>query len=149
MKNMILTVIAVLLLFVVNSCCTKIYCLGADDIYEIEFYNFSQADLDTITILSYPINSNFSISVDSFVTQASKTGDHFSANTKDKLNTNLDYKIKLASTGQVFTLTNFEIEKEGCNSCFPYRPKSDFYNKLNAYQINGQRQSVNQIKIFK
>jgi hypothetical protein len=148
MKSVTFTVLISGLLLVVNSCCTKKYCVGADDIYEIKFYNFSQADLDTIIILSYTKNSNFTTSIDSFTTQASNTGDYFSANTNDNLNTNLDYKIKLYSTGEVFTLTNFEIEKDGCNGCFPYRPKSDFYNKLNAYQINGQRQSGNQIKVF-
>jgi hypothetical protein len=33
--------------------------------------------------------------------------------------------------------------------CFPYQPKDDFYEKLIAYQINGQRQSGNEIKINK
>jgi hypothetical protein len=46
-------------------------------------------------------------------------------------------------------LTGFEIKKEGCNSCFPYRPESDFYNKLIGYQVNGQKQTGSQIKIYK
>ena len=149
MKNLTLTVLIVGFLLVVNSCCTKKYCMGTDDLNEIKFYNFSQAELDTIIILSYPKNANFTASLDSFITQATNTGDYFSANTNDNLNTHLDYKIKLTSTGEVFTLTNFEVEKVGCNSCFPYRPKDDFYNKLTAYQINGQKQYGNQIKILK
>lgn len=149
MKNITLTVLIAGLLLGLNSCCTKKYCIGADDIYEIEFYNFSQADLDTITIINYVKNTNFSTSIDSSTTQANSTGDYFTAYTNNKINIDLDYKIKLFSTGQVFTLTGFEIEKEGCNSCFPYRPESDFYNKLNAYQVNGQKQTGSQIKIYK
>jgi len=149
MKNITLTVLAAVLLLGLNSCCTKKGCSGADDIYEINFYNFSQTDLDTITIISYSKNSNFNTTIDSSVTQATLTGDYFSAYTNNKLNTDIDYKIKLFSTGQVFTLTDFEIEKEGCNSCFPFRPESDFYNTLNGYNVNGQKQSGSQIKIYK
>ena len=150
MKNITLTVLAGGLLLGLNSCCTKKGCSSsADEIYEINFYNFSQAELDTITIISYSKNSNFNTAIDSSVTQATLTGDYFSAYTSNRLNTDLDYKIKLISTSQVFTLTGFEIAKEGCNSCFPYRPESDFYNELNAYQINGQKQTGSQIKIYK
>lgn len=149
MKNFILTVLMVGLLLGLNSCCTKKGCIGADEIYEINFYNFSQNDLDTITIISYSKNTNFTTVIDSCVTQANLTGDYFSAYTNNRINTDLEYKIKLFSTGQVFTLTGFEIEKEGCNSCFPYRPESDFYNKLIGYQVNGQKQTGSQIKIYK
>ena len=149
MKNIALTVLMVGLLFGINSCCTKKYCVGADEIYEINFYNFSETDLDTITIISYTKNSNFSTIIDSSITQASKSGDSFSAYTNNKINTDLDYKIKLISTGQVYTLTGFEVEKEGCNSCFPYRPEGDFYNKLNGYVLNGQKQTGTQIKVYK
>ncbi len=149
MRNIALMALIVGLLFVINSCCTKKGCIGADEIYEINFYNFSKNDLDTITIISYSKYSNFSTIIDSSVTRASNLGDYFSAYTNNRINTDLDYKIKLVSTGQVFTLTEFEIEKEGCNSCFPYRPEHDFYNKLSGYQLNGQKQTGSQIKVYK
>ena len=149
MKNRILTVMIVVLLFLINSCCTQKHCDSADEINQIKFYNFSKSDLDTIKILSYQMNSNFTTIIDSFVTQASKTGDYFLAYTDDYLKINNDYKIILPSSGIIITLTNFEIEKDGCNGCFPYRPKSDYYYKLIAYQINGQRQTGNYIKIVK
>jgi hypothetical protein len=149
MKNIIQTVLIVGLLLSINSCCTKKDCIGADDIYEIKFYNFQQAELDTLEIISYARNSNFTTIIDSLVTHAYIEGDYFSAYANSKINTDLDYKIKSVSTGQVYKLTEFEIEKEGCNSCFPYRPESDFYNRLNSYQVNGQRQTGGQIKIYK
>ncbi|MBS1776250.1 MAG: hypothetical protein JSS64_08210 [Bacteroidetes bacterium] len=149
MKLNILTILTVGLLLGINACCTKKDCVNSDEIHEIEFYNFSQADLDTIALISYAKNSNFTAAIDSSITQANKTGDYSTVYTKDKINTTHDYKIKLLSTGQVFTLTGFEIEKRGCNTCFPYRPESDYYNILGAYQINGQRQTGSRIKIYR
>lgn len=149
MRNITINFLILGFLFFINSCCSKKYCVSADNIYEIKFYQFSQADLDTITILSFLKNSNFTSSVDSFTTEGSNNGDYFSANMIDNLNINLDYKIILTSIGKVFTLTDFETQKVGCNGCFPYQPKDDFYDKLIAYQINGQRHSGNEIKINK
>ncbi|HQE12479.1 MAG TPA: hypothetical protein PLQ78_07005 [Flavipsychrobacter sp.] len=149
MRNIALTFLMVGVLLGISSCCTKKRCIGADNIYEINFYNFSETNLDTITIISYAKNSNFSTIIDSSVTQANKSGDYFSAYTIKKINTALDYKIKLISTRQVYTLTDFEVKKVGCNSCFPYRPESDFYNELNGYHLNKQRQTGSQIKIYK
>lgn len=149
MKNITLTALMVGFLFGIHSCCTKRECLGVHEIYDIYFYNFSQADLDTIIIISYSKNSNFTTQIDSFVTQAGSTGDPFSASTGKRIHIDLDYKIKLPSTGQVFTLTGFEIEREGCNVCFPFRPENDYYDELVGYQVNGQKQTGRQIKIYK
>ena len=149
MKNIVLTALTIGLSLGINSCCTKKDCTGADDIYEINFYNFSLEDLDTIILISYSKNTNFTTIIDSSVTKADLKADYFSAYTNHKLNTDFDYKIKLFSTLHVYTLTGFEIEKKGCNTCFPYRPESDFYNKVSGYQINGQKQIGNQIKIYK
>lgn len=132
-----------------NSCCSKKDCTGSDEIYEIRFSNFSQEDLDTIYVISYVKNSGFSIMVDSFSTRADLNVDFFSAYTHNRINPDYDYKIKIVSTGSEFNLTDFEIEKKGCNSCFPYRPESDFYNRLASYSVNGQKQFVDQIIIYK
>lgn len=136
-------------LFILNSCCTKKDCIGSDEIYEIRFYNFSQEDLDTIYVISYIKNSGFLTIVDSFSTGAVSNGAFYSAYTHNRINPENDYKIKLVSTGNEFNLTDFEIQKEGCISCFPNRPESDFYNKLTAYSVNGQKQFNVQINIYK
>jgi hypothetical protein len=148
-KQIAMIVLAVGALFGVNSCCTKKMCLDAEEISEINFYNFSQTELDTIAVITYSKDSNFGILIDSSITRANLKGDYFSAKANNTINTNIDYKIKLLSTGQVFTLTNFEIEKEGCNSCFPYQPESEFYNRLSSYHVNGQKQAGRQINIYK
>ncbi|MBS1782297.1 MAG: hypothetical protein JSS78_04465 [Bacteroidetes bacterium] len=143
-----LTILTTVLLLSINACCTKKYCISSDEIHEIEFYNFPHANLDTIVLISYVKNSNFTTAIDSSTTQANKTGNYSTVYTKNKIITTYDYKIKFLSTSQVFALTGFEIEKQGCNACFPYRPESDYYNILSAYQVNGQRQTGNRIRIY-
>ena len=152
MKNIALTVFTTGFLLALNSCCTKKGCHNTDEIYDINFYNFSEADLDSITIVGYSKDSNFTTKIDSLFTYASVNGSNsnrFTVFIDDKINANLDYKIKLLSIGQVFTLTDFEIKREGCNSCFPLGTKTDFYNKLNSYQVNGKKQTEWEINIYK
>lgn len=99
--------------------------------------------------MGYTKNSSFTIPVDSYATQARANGNNFTAYIDNKLNFDLDYKIVLFGSGQAFTLTGFEIEKKGCNECFPYRPESDYYKVLSGYEVNGQKQRGRQIDIYK
>lgn len=148
-RKSILTIISIALLLGVNSCCTKKACLGADYISEISFYNFTLTELDTIKIYSYSKNSDSTILVDSSVTQAQRLGDYYFARTKDMIKIEQEHKIKITSTGQVYTLTDFETQKKRCNYCFFNRSGSDFYNELKGYFVNGQKQSGREIKIYK
>lgn len=135
------------ILFGMNACCTKRGCENQIDFNEILFYNFTQQDLDTITIYSFNKNTNFSIPIDSFTTQGQPIGNHFQA----YINTSTidhDYKIILVHTGEEYTLTNFQTEKYSCNSCFPYKPKSDYYYNLNNYKVNGNMQNGQTIEIY-
>lgn len=150
MRILQLTVFIVGLFLTVNSCCTKKECASVNDyLEEIRFYNFLEDELDTIAIVSYLNASDSSTKIDSTVTQAYLAGDYYIVRLNSQINTNLDYLIKLPSTGQKYTLTEFRVERVGCNTCFPYRPKSDFFNILKEYQINGQTQPGQQIKIYK
>lgn len=150
MKKITVKILTVGLLAAMNSCCFRKHCIDAGEIYNIDFYNFTQAELDTVAIIGYTKSTNFAELIDSSVWHISGTGEYsFTVYTDKPINTDLDYKIKLISTGQVFTLTGFEIKKEGCNGCFPYRPKSEYYNKLKRYYINGQEQTGIPIRIYK
>ncbi|TAE70963.1 MAG: hypothetical protein EAZ85_11180 [Bacteroidetes bacterium] len=149
MKNIFFIIFVVGLSLWLNACCTMKGCIPSDIVYSITFYNFSQAETDTVQIISYAKNSNFNTKVDSLVVGSRAVDDYYAAYTNRGLTADLDYKIKLLSTGQVFTLTDFEIRKEKCNYCFPYSPPSNFYNQLSAYRINGQKQTDSQIKIYK
>jgi len=150
MRIIKLTVFIAVLLLSVNACCTRKDCGNLDEyLKDIRFYNFVEGELDTIIIVSYLNASNPSTKIDSSITQVYFEGDYYVARLNTQINTNLDYLINLPSTGQLFTLTEFEIERDGCNTCFPYRPKSDYFNVLKEYQINGQKQSGQIIKIYK
>jgi hypothetical protein len=148
-KKNVFAVLTVGLLLGLNSCCTKMKCEDVNSIFTIEFYGFSLTELDTIEIYSYSKNSTFTILVDSSVTQAQLYSGYYYAYPDSNPKIDLDHKIKIISTGQIFTLTDFEIEKKGCNKCFPSRPKGDFYNELKGYSVNGQKQSGYKIKIYK
>ena len=59
----------------------------------------------------------------------------------------LDYQIKIVSTGDEFNLGGFQTVRKGCNSCFPVRPKSDYYQALIGYVVNGQLKEGSVIKL--
>jgi hypothetical protein len=130
------------------ACCTKKDCEDAGVISEIEFYNFSQHDVDTIIVYSYIKNTNFAIPIDSFTTQRCEgSGDPYYAYT-GILSFDKDYRIVLAGTGQAFTVSSIETEKHGCNTCFPYRPESDYYIRMKSYLLNGQTKEGQRIQIY-
>ncbi|MFM2286637.1 MAG: hypothetical protein RLZZ543_2134 [Bacteroidota bacterium] len=149
MKHIQSIVLIIGIVLGLNSCCTKKECIDSGEIYEINFYNFSPDEIDSIMIYSYSKNSNFNLIIDSSFSQASLNGDYSTAYISNRINTDFDYEVLVLSTGQVITLTGFEVEKKRCNSCFPYRPESDYYEKLNSYFVNGQKQSGSIISIYK
>jgi hypothetical protein len=136
----------VVLLLGISSCCTKVHC---SFLFQINFYNFTQPDLDTIIVVKYVKNSNFTAAKDSITARANPNGNCFSLNAGTIMDFYHDYKIKIPGTGQDFTITEVVTEKKGCNKCFPYRPKSDYLEVLASYKLNGQRQSEGIIKIYK
>lgn len=138
----------VLLTLLLSACCTKKECIGGDEIYEIAFYNFTGADLDTITIFRYHKNTGFQTVIDSFITSAEPSGDYLSLYIYDRIHTSLDYKINIQSTGQVFTLTDFVMVKKVCNSTLIFETECDYYTALESYRVNGKIHYESSIKIF-
>ncbi len=147
MRSTVFILFTIGILFGINSCCTKKDCVG--DIEQINFYNFDESELDTLFLYSYSKNTNFSLLIDSVEVEGLVTSDHFVAYLRHAIDTDLDYRIKLVSTGLVYTITGFEVEKKGCNTCFPYRPKSDLYKIVKSYYLNGEKQEGNKINIYK
>ncbi len=124
------------LLFLTSACCTKKGCLGFDKLNEIRMLNFSANEVDSIAFEIFPANSNFTSRIDSSFTRAhaSAAGDNNQIIfMPEHVNKAHDYKITLLSTGQVYTLTNFETLKEECNCRY------DKYDVLNTYSVNGQQ----------
>ncbi|MBI5541061.1 MAG: hypothetical protein HY951_13430 [Bacteroidia bacterium] len=134
------TLISLMLIFVVfnfYSCCTKKDCESAG-LYDIAFRNFNQNELDTIIIYSYSKNSNFTVLVDSFITNGELNNSGYCYVYTKKSIPDFDFKIILSNSGQIFNITDVNIEEKGCNTCFPYRPRSDYYQVISNYKINGQ-----------
>lgn len=129
-----LIVISVFLLIFLSSCCTKKECDGFDDSTLIYLKGFSQEELDTVLLYVYDKEDGFSKPIDSMQYFSSSV---FSVHLKAEM----EYKFILSGKAGVFRLHGFETSKEGCNQCFPYHPKTDFFTKLNAYYVNGVRKS--------
>lgn len=154
MKKIILTILTLVLLNGLYSCGGGKDCrgAGADNINDIDFYNFILTDLDTIIIISYSKNTNFAIQIDSGATHAIEYygNNYYTANT-GRIKTDLDYKIKIISTGQVYTLVGFETERIDCTRCkkCPFNgPSDNYWNRLKSYLVNGQRIEGESIKIY-
>src|SRR5215203_597728 len=127
---------------VFTSCCTEMACLGWDELNEITLENFTSDELDSIALETFQVGSGFTNRIDSILKQGHLTSGNF-ANLylTRNFSKSHEYKITILSTGQVYTLTNFETKKEACNSCFPFHPSDDYYNDLVSYDINGQKQN--------
>ena len=137
------------LLLMITSCCTKMDCDGVDEINEILLLNFSSTEVDTVIWMRFSKNSGFTIPVDSIITTASERGTDLVLNLKNKLDVAYDYQMYLPATASNYRLSGFKVSTEGCNNCFPFRPQSDYYNKLSSYEVNAVRQHGEQIVIYK
>jgi len=136
-------------ILVFNSCCTKKYCYGVDDLDNISFYGFSQQDLDSIVIKKYNKNTNFQHILDSVFIEP----EHFISNNEyemlyltDNFVIDYDYEVELLSTGQVYAFTDFTVEKKKCNKgflCF------DYFESLESYKVNGEKQTDSYLRINK
>jgi len=136
MRKNSLYILMIGLFLSLNACCTKKYCLGFDDLNEIQLLNFNSSEADSIAIERFAVGSNFSNRIDSSFTNASvrATGDtDLVIFLPEKIKQNYDYKITLLGAGRDYKLSNFEIRQEECNC------PSDKFNVLDSYILNGQK----------
>ncbi|MCE7043180.1 hypothetical protein [Dyadobacter sp. CY312] len=141
--------IIVLMTVLAGSCCTKKYCIGSDDMDYIQFNNFLNSELDTITIQRFSKNSNFATVMEDItvVTSNFSEGSDFQhIQLPVRLTIDYDYIVKLNSTGENFTISDFVSKKEDCNTGFMC---NDSYNALKSYLVNGNLMSTYQIEISK
>lgn len=139
-KKLVAATFIVATLPAIHSCCTAVYCLGADDLNEIRFYGFTQEEVDTVVIKRFNKNTSFKTALDSSVAYSNEV--HGGTDLRivriddqDKLSIDFDYKVELSSSGKTFTFSDFDSKKERCNSGFMC---NDFYNSLENYKVNGQ-----------
>lgn len=131
-------ILVVINLLTLSSCCTKKYCLGADDMDQIYFYNVVKENLDTVVVRKFAKNTDFSTLISSTTTTVTanvSNADFEIVILKEKLTVDFDYKVELPGNGQVFTISDFVVKKEQCNSGFMC---NDYFNALESYKVNGK-----------
>lgn len=147
MINKIDLVLYSLVLLLMSACeCTEEYCSDINDFKLVFFYDFSLEEIDSVTIYMYEHNSNFTDPIDSSFSFRS-------INTVRFLDLKIDitkaYKLILNSTGETFTLSNFEISVKGCGQCgLLGRRDREKIIDLASYEINGQRRKGAVIEIY-
>lgn len=144
-----LILVSFFLLFLLNSCCTKKYCGNAGDINEFYFYNYLNHELDSIKIYSYAKFSDYNEIVDSSFAEYDEFGEENQARLSKTLNVEYNHRIHVISTDQIFTVSDFELEERGCNTCFPFRPEGDFYMVVRSFFLNGIKKNGSRIEITK
>jgi hypothetical protein len=132
-----------------SSCCTQVEC--EPEISEIQLVNFELSEVDSIGFTSYQKSSNFTLKVDSMLmkgTLRNPLRNEIFISLSKVIDINLDYKIEIFKTRDVFLLNNFKTKRASCNDCFLIFPV-DFFNVVESYDINGINQSGNNIVLIK
>ena len=139
----LLILLGIAIVLLISSCCDRKECI--DSIYEIQLVNFTPQETDSIAVISYQKNTNFTIKVDSFFTSANN-GNSIQFLSGNEFNLNLDYKIEFLNIGKVYFLNNFTLVKTVCVDCIPFG--KSYYDALGYYYVNGQKQNI-PLEIFK
>ena len=131
-----------------NSCCTKMYCPGADDLGPIEFLNFSSDETDTIFLVYYSKNSNFKTVVDSSLLEIHQASgsDKFLGYSSLNITVDYDYRLYFTSINKTYNISEFRTTKSVCNDCFLSK---DYYTSMDAYEINGNLKNSHILQVDK
>jgi hypothetical protein len=141
------TILIALVTFGAGSCCTDKGCLGADNLDIIRFDHFEDDNLDTIVVMRFSKSTNFATTIDSTTVvnvNFSETTPFQQILLPVRLTTDYDYKVQLKSSGEVFTISDFTVKRESCNTGFMC---NDSYNALESYKVNGKLTNSYQLEI--
>jgi len=148
-KNYILIIgIFVIISAGLNSCCTKMYCPGADDMGPIEFLNFSSDETDDVFLVYYSKDSDFKMVVDSFPLEIHPVseGDKFYGYSPLNIAVEYDYRLYFTLIEKVYSISEFQTGKSVCNDCFLSK---DYYTSMDAYKINGNLKNSHILQVDK
>ena len=131
-----------------NSCCTKKYCPGTDDIGPIELLQFSAPETDSVYLVFYNKDSDFKTAVDSLLLEISQPlgSDKFYAYPARNISIDFDYRLYFTLIEKTYEITAFRTGKSVCNNCFL---STDYYTSLDAYKVNGQLKNSHILQIDK
>lgn len=136
-------VILTICAYALSACCTKKGCPASGAISQMELVNFPISQADSIDIEAFKSNSDFTIKVDSFLTglpMPSGSDSTISVSWPSKFGISMDYEVIFIATGRVFKINNFQLQKTACNTCFPVRPASEYFNTIVSYMVDSVAQ---------
>ena len=148
MKALVGILITFGLVYAASSCTfPKGDCMEGDAnlINTIYFINFTQQEVDTIYLICYRANSDFTWLLDSSVIFGFKYDSIRAFANTSHINIDLEYKITMKKTGQVFKLSGFTTKKAICKQGIL---SHYYYNKLSGYYINGEQIRNSNIEIY-
>jgi len=135
---------------VLNACCTKRECVNAFEQREIKLNGFTKQESERILVSSYIQGGNFTNLIDS----ASISSRTYSGNDTGDLiiwvpidfNPKSDYSIEFKETGLIFKISEISTALKKCNKCFL---TEDNYTELSSYKVNGQLKINSLFEIIK
>ena len=135
-RGYILLISVFVIIIELNSCCTKKYCPGADDMGPIEFLNFSSQETDAVFLVYYTKDSDVKMVVDSFPLEVhpASGSDKFYGYSPINISVDYDYRLYFTSINKTYNISEFRTTKSVCNDCFLSK---DYYTSMDAYEING------------
>ena len=149
MKRIPIFFSALLLVFVLSSCCHKKGCLEETSFSSLHFYGFSsKEELDSVILYQYAKNTNFALRIDSVAMrqEVDSANQYYVVSSEHLLPTDFDYKIKVEGFEKEYQLNNFKIDKRVCNACLF---GNDYYSVLVSYQLDNSTKQGRSIQIIK
>ncbi len=144
-KHILICALFLISLYLLNSCCTKVGCLGVDDIRTIKLYNFNSTDFDTIYLLKYNIGNNFTSKIDSsfyyYTDIENKNNQQYELILNDYIQKDFEYKLVFKDINQEYKIKNITSKKKKC-SC-------DDYDALTSYVVNDSTIEKSQFLIYR
>ena len=138
-----------LVLLIITSCCPKRECRSAQDTNEIQFYNFTLEEIDSLIFKSYAPNSSTPTSVDSTNYRLSDAGNNsVIVYLNQAIDINLKWDIVVKSIHKTYTLSDFVTAPVVCNKCW-FGSHSDQVMQVQSYQVNGQTETDQVISIYR
>lgn len=122
-----------------SSCCTKVDC-EYTPLKTVLLKNFPAGTLDSLWVYRLDAINNFTQPTDSLLVNVPKDKDSlFYLSSSELRITELNvYQIKIPKASKEYLISDMRFKKmKDCNSCFPFRPKSMYYQKFVGYKING------------
>jgi len=144
--NLIISVFVIII--GLNSCCTKIYCPGADDMGPIEFLNFSSEETESVFLVYYSKDSDFKTVVDSFPLEVHPApgSDKFYGYSPLNIAVEYDYRLYFTLIDESYTISAFRTSRSECNDCFLSK---DYYTSMDAYEVNGNLKNSHILQVDK